>query len=96
MSYIFVEKLLELLEDNSAPAQAIFYTGDKYPELKNQFVVASYNNGHLYMFDLHGSNNTTYADTHHSVEEIRLDFSGNDFSAATALAQSPIGLSTIK
>ena len=35
-----------------APTQAIFYTGDKHPELAGKFLVGSYNNGRLYALEV--------------------------------------------
>jgi len=38
-----------------APTQAIFYTGDKFPALKNKFVYGAYNGPELYALELNNS-----------------------------------------
>lgn len=65
-----------------APTQAIFYDGNKFPELKGKFLFGSYNEGWIYALGL----NTT----HGVVEEIAIYFPGlND--NVISLAQSPSG-----
>jgi hypothetical protein len=74
-----------------APTQAIYYTGDKYPELKGKYIVGSYNNGRLYVFDLDSNSTIDSNGIPRLMREIKLDFAGNDLSPAIALAQSPSG-----
>jgi glucose/arabinose dehydrogenase len=86
-----------------APTQAIFYTGDKYPELKGKFIVGSYNNGRLYAYDLANdqegddANNTKITNTAnsngipHLVQELKIEFPAKLISNAIAVAQSPSG-----
>jgi glucose/arabinose dehydrogenase len=40
-------------ENVIAPAQIIFYTGNKYPELQNRFVFSSYNDGNLHALKIY-------------------------------------------
>jgi len=40
-------------ENVIAPAQIIFYTGNKYPELKDRFVFSSYNDGNLHALKIY-------------------------------------------
>jgi hypothetical protein len=45
-----------------APAQAIFYSGSRYPQLNDRFVVASYNDGNLHAVQIREINSTTFVD----------------------------------
>ena len=42
-----------------APTQAIFYTGNKFPELKAKFLFGSYNEGAIYALRINGTNRVT-------------------------------------
>jgi glucose/arabinose dehydrogenase len=45
-----------------APAQAIFYSGSRYPQLNDRLVVASYNDGNLHAVQIREINSTTFVD----------------------------------
>ena len=45
-----------------APAQAIFYTGIKYPELNNMFIMASYNDGNLHAIRVNETRGQIFVD----------------------------------
>lgn len=66
-----------------APTQAIYYTGDKFPELKGKFLFAAFN-GNLYALKLD-------RDNHRIIEEEKITLGLYPYSAITGLAQSPDG-----
>ena len=65
------------------PTQAIFYTGDKFPELKNSFVFGSVV-GNLFSVRIDNS-------THRLVSEIRLNMHMYPYELLTSIAQLPSG-----
>jgi glucose/arabinose dehydrogenase len=65
-----------------APTQAIFYTGDKIPELKNKFLFGSIN-GKIYSLDI-------VSDKKQIIEE-RIELRHFPFEGVIGLAQSPSG-----
>jgi glucose/arabinose dehydrogenase len=64
------------------PTQAIFYTGDKIPELKNKFLFGSIN-GKIYSLDI--------ANDKKQIIEERIELRNFPFEGAIGLAQSPSG-----
>jgi glucose/arabinose dehydrogenase len=68
-----------------APAQAIFYTGNKYPELTGRFVVASYNDGNLRAIRLNQT------DGQMLVDDLALDFNQSTPENLVAVTQSSSG-----
>lgn len=65
------------------PTQAIYYTGAKFPELKEKFLFAAFN-GNLYALKLD-------RDNHRIIEEENIALGLYPYSAITGLAQSPDG-----
>ncbi len=69
-----------------APAQAIFYTGNKYPELRDSFIFVSYNDGTLHSVRINEKkNNQTY------VDDLVIDFKHDLPDNTASVAQSPSG-----
>ena len=67
------------------PAQAIFYTGIKYPELNNMFIMASYNDGNLHAIRVNETNEQIF------VNELTIDFEHVTPDNLVSVAQSPSG-----
>ena len=68
-----------------APAQAIYYTGDKFPEIKNSFIIVSYNDGNIHSVRITEKDNQTY------VEDLVIDFKRDFPDNIVSVAQSPSG-----
>ena len=66
-----------------APTQAIFYYGDKIPELKNKFLFGSLNGG-IYSLDITNMSKK-------QITEDRIDMRHFPFEGVIALSQSPSG-----
>ena len=67
------------------PAQAIFYTGIKYPELNNMFIMASYNDGNLHAIRVNETNEQIF------VDDLIIDFEQVTPDNIASVAQSPSG-----
>lgn len=67
------------------PAQAIFYSGSKYPEISNSFILVSFNHGNIHSLKINKKNNQTFVD--HLVIDFKRDFPENIVS----VGQSPTG-----
>jgi glucose/arabinose dehydrogenase/plastocyanin len=65
------------------PTQAIYYVGDKIPQLKNKFLFAAFN-GHVYALTLDSHNKQI-------IEEENIALRHYPFEPATSIAQSPAG-----
>jgi len=65
------------------PTQAIYYVGDKIPQLKNKFLVATYN-GDIYALTLDFHNEQL-------IEQEHIVLKHYPFEPAIAIAQSPSG-----
>jgi glucose/arabinose dehydrogenase/plastocyanin len=65
------------------PTQAIYYVGDKIPQLKNKFLVAAYN-GDIYALTLDSHNKQVIAQEHIALKHY-------PFEPVTSIAQSPSG-----
>jgi glucose/arabinose dehydrogenase len=68
-----------------APTQTIYYNGDKFPELKDKFLVGTFGGGgniHPLKFD---------KDNNHIIEDDVIRFNHYPYTAIIALAQSPDG-----
>lgn len=68
-----------------APAQAIFYTGDKFPEIKNSFIIVSYNDGNIHSVRITEKGNQTF------VDDLVIDFKHDFPDNIVSVAQSPSG-----
>ena len=68
-----------------APAQAIFYTGIKYPELNNMFIMASYNDGNLHAIRVNETRGQIF------VDDLILDFEQVTPDNIISVAQSLSG-----
>lgn len=66
-----------------APTQAIYYTGDKFPSLKDKFLVASFT-GDIYALQIDETSKRI-------VEEYYIDLENYPFEPAIGIAQSPSG-----
>lgn len=66
-----------------APTQAIYYTGDKFPELKGKFIFGTYT-GDLFVLSIDKERNQI-------LEEIRMDVRPSLFTPIIGIAQSPGG-----
>ena len=64
-----------------APTQAIFYSGSKFPDLKNKLLFGSYNQGYIYAIGLNATGSVT--------DELSIEFPYDD--NVDSIAQSPAG-----
>lgn len=76
---------IRLYDRTIAPAQALYYTGNKFPEIKNSFVFASYNDGNIHSLRVSEKNKQTF------VEDIVIDFNHEFPDNIVSVAQSPLG-----
>jgi parallel beta-helix repeat protein len=66
-----------------APTQAIYYTGDKFPELKGKFLFGTFT-GKIYALSIDKNSNQV-------LEELRLNIIHSYFTPVIGIAQSPDG-----
>lgn len=72
-------------EKTTAPSQAIFYSGNKYPEISNSFIFVSHNHGNIHSLKISKKYNQTYVDDRDV--DLKRDLPENIVS----VAQSPTG-----
>jgi parallel beta-helix repeat protein len=66
-----------------APTQAIYYTGDKFPELKGKYIFGTFT-GDIFALSIDKNTNQI-------VEELRIDLRADYFTPIIGIAQSPSG-----
>ncbi len=76
---------LRAFERVIAPAQAIFYTGNKYPSLDNSFIFTSYNDQSLHAMKIAENNTKTF------VHDLVIDFGHKTPDNIILVAESPAG-----